>query len=149
MTHHKFHTRHGPLLTAGALAFALAAAPATAQAMPARNDAAVGASNAAGEEVHVTSQHEPGVRDEFRSMLKTVSLSQAVRYDDLNLATRQGAHRLRVRVRRTAHELCRELKYRYPITVDMTPRCYSRAVDHAMDQADAAIDNARDRYRAD
>src|ERR1700749_642205 len=45
--------------------------------------------------------------------IETIALSEAVRFDDLDLATQAGAHVLRERIRRTASQLCRRLGENY------------------------------------
>lgn len=71
------------------------------------------------------------------------NLSTVVRYDDLDLRTRAGAGELRARIRDAAHDVCEELKYRYPHQLAGDPPCYKTAVDKAMARADTAIGSAR------
>jgi len=76
-----------------------------------------------------------------------VSLSIPVRYDDLNLLTRRGARELRVRVWRTAHEICDRIADAYPVYELSTDRpCVRTAYENAMVQAYGAIGNARVNY---
>ena len=82
-------------------------------------------------------------RGELGGRVEDVSLSQDVRYDDLDLTTPEGAHELRDRIRYTAREECRRLDQMYPIASDDSPPCYRTAVDDGMQQADEAIGRAR------
>jgi UrcA family protein len=75
-----------------------------------------------------------------------VSLSTNVRYDDLNLATWDGARQLRWRVRDAAHQVCGELRDAYPLRQLQGTRCYRDAVENGLIRADEAISTAR--YRA-
>ena len=73
-----------------------------------------------------------------------VSLSRAVRVDDLDLRTAEGALELRARIRVAATQICSRLSRLYPIRVDTSaPNCFRRTVDGAMASADAAIHGAR------
>lgn len=74
--------------------------------------------------------------------IETASMSEPVRYDDLDLTTAWGAHELRSRVRFTAAALCRHLDALYPVGVDSTP-CYKTAVEDGLLRADRAIDAER------
>ena len=80
--------------------------------------------------------------------VETVALSQAVRFDDLDLATREGAQVLRERIRQTASQLCRRLGENYVSSSSDGSHCYRDAVDEAMEQADGAIADARADARA-
>src|SRR5438445_11523346 len=71
------------------------------------------------------------------------SISQEVRFDDLDLRTPWGARELRSRIRFTADALCKQMDVRYPIATDDSPPCYRAAFEKAMYQADAAIAQAR------
>jgi len=79
--------------------------------------------------------------------LEPVSLSMAVRYDDLDIATRRGAREFRHRVYRQAENVCDRLADAYPV-YEMTsaPSCFKSAVDNAMTKASAAINEARLAY---
>jgi len=74
---------------------------------------------------------------------ENVSLSQPVRYDDLDLRSRQGARELRRRVRVVADEVCGRLIDAYPVGVDSDATCYRNAVAEARPRVDAAIQTAR------
>lgn len=74
---------------------------------------------------------------------ENVSLSQAVRYDDLDLRSRGGARELRRRVRIVADQVCGQLIDQYPVGVDPDSTCYRNAVAEARPRVDAAIQTAR------
>jgi len=66
--------------------------------------------------------------------IEWVSTSRVVRYDDLDLSTGWGAHVLRERVSRAAHDACSELDSRY-VTIDSDDSsCVRRAVQDALYQ---------------
>ena len=117
------------------------AALALVAALPARAQERtyVSYSNGATERVEVIAPR--GERSEIGAPIEYRSISREVRFDDL--ASVEGAHALRERVRRTARELCRSLDVRYPVATQDSPPCYSTAVADAMDQADAVIAQAR------
>ena len=115
----------------------LALAPATAQDRYERVDY-----QNATETVEVTAPPYRTERSEIGAPIEHVALSRAVRFDDLDLATRTGAHELRLRVRETARDLCGRLKIRYPLETADGPPCYRTALADAMDQVDAAIAQA-------
>ena len=76
-----------------------------------------------------------------------MSLSTAVRYDDLNLLTHRGAYQLRLRVWRAAHEVCNRLADAYPVYQLSTDRpCVRNAYENGMVRAYGAIGNARVNY---
>jgi len=75
--------------------------------------------------------------------VENVSLSQEVRYDDLDLTTQDGVDELRERIRDTARAECRQLDAMYPVAADDSPPCFRTAMEDAMQQADEAIDRAR------
>jgi UrcA family protein len=80
--------------------------------------------------------------------LEKASLSQTVRYDDLNLLTRRGTSALRWRVWRTAQEVCDRLAEAYPVHQMTTEKpCERTAYENAMVQANGAISKARVSYR--
>jgi UrcA family protein len=74
---------------------------------------------------------------------ENVSLSQPVRYDDLDLRSRQGARELRRRVRIVADQVCGRLIDEYPADVNGDAACYRNAVAEARPRVDAAIQTAR------
>jgi UrcA family protein len=122
-----------------------AAAPAFAQ-----DDGAYGPPN---EEVIVTAPPPPAFQEEYsgRQSLtmppEKVSLSQRVRYDDLDLTTGQGAHELRRRVVYAAHAVCGTLRDAYPFhQLTSARRCYPEAVRDALVHANEAISDARYSY---
>jgi UrcA family protein len=94
-------------------------------------------------------------RSTIGAPIRDVAISEPVRFDDLDLNSDHDVRRLESRVRERAGNLCRRLDVTHPITVsDGGPSCYREAVADAMDQVDAAIDQARgyDRdgdYRSD
>ena len=71
------------------------------------------------------------------------SLSEEVRFDDIDLRTPWGARELRSRIRYVADALCKKMDLRYPIATSDSPPCYRAAYEKAMYQADAAIAQAR------
>lgn len=82
-----------------------------------------------------------------------VSQSKAVRYDDLDLRTDDGADTFRSRVYAAARSVCSRLTTAYPATyVGWTARgphdrdCYRDAITRALPGADAAINAARVGY---
>lgn len=99
------------------------------------------------ETVEVYGPPPPRERSAIGAPIENVSVSREVRYDDLDLRTEWGAHVLRARIVRTARAACRELDRRYPSSyypaTSDSPPCVEWAVDRAMDQADAAINDAR------
>jgi len=125
-------------LAMGACALALAAAPALAQ-----EDYANGP-----ESVTVTA---PRLHEQWSNGLQRVpekaSLSETVAYDDLDLTTPEGAHRLNARVRFAAMRVCRELAEMYPYATPESPSCYRAAVSDGLARAGDAIDQERIAYR--
>jgi UrcA family protein len=102
------------------------------------------------EEVIVTPPHYVPPRSFIRAPIIDVSMSRAVRFDDLDLRADWGARALRGRVIFAATTLCGQLNTMYPVSYDGTggqwPRdhnCFHNAVAHAMVKADAAISAAR------
>ncbi len=137
----RVHMGIGPTVLFVAGAIGMMAALPSAMAQDYRPD--YGSSNLApGEEVLIEgpSRHEHG---QLGGPIERVSLSRAVRYDDLNLRTRWGVRKLRSRIVYTAHSLCRQLDKLYPLSTDYNPPCYTAAVENAMYQADTAIAYAR------
>lgn len=72
-------------------------------------------------------------RSDIGAPIQEVRASRVVRFDDLDLDSRWGAHVLKVRIERAANQACDELDQDYPISDDSTP-CRQTAVDHAMYQ---------------
>lgn len=70
-------------------------------------------------------------------------LSMQVRYDDLDLTTRDGARELRSRVRDAAHNVCETLEARFPIPAVPQEPCYRSAASSGLARADNAISDAR------
>jgi UrcA family protein len=102
------------------------------------------------EQVIVTPPHYGPQRSEIGAPIVDASMSQAVRYDDLDLRTAWGARTLRDRIRFAATTLCNRLDAMYPVSVDDTSgmypgntRCYRDAAGPALYEADSAIRNAR------
>jgi UrcA family protein len=79
--------------------------------------------------------------------LQRVSLSTAVRYDDLDLRSRRGAWELRMRVRDAAQDMCLRLSQAYPYEQANGTSCYKTALQDALLHANEAIDDARISYR--
>jgi UrcA family protein len=71
----------------------------------------------------------------------------AVRYDDLDIATRSGAHALRWRIWNRAHEVCGRLSEVYPVYEMTTAKsCVKTAYEDAIVKAYRAIADARLSY---
>jgi UrcA family protein len=82
-------------------------------------------------------------RSSIGAPIVNVAMSQAVRYDDLNLTTNWGARRLNERMRQTARVLCQKIELRYvPVDGDRGS-CYRQTVADAQDRVDEVIDHAR------
>lgn len=133
-------------LTIAAIVLAAVASPAVAQGFGPYADGSVYVSPAR-ENVYVRAPRHPRERGFAGEPVEDLSISRAVRYDDLDLRTAWGAHALEERVLYTASRLCRQLNQFYPTTLylptaDSKP-CYGTAAEEAMDQADAAIARAR------
>jgi len=88
--------------------------------------------------------HGPARDSATGAPIRDVALSQGVRFDDIDLRTRDGARELQARVRATARDLCRRLDVAYPISADGSPPCYRTAVEDGLAQADEAIEQARE-----
>lgn len=96
------------------------------------------------ERVEVTAPpYHHATRSTIGAPIRDVSLSQPVRFNDLNLRSAWGARELRHRVRYTARKLCNQLDRRYPISTSDSPPCYRTALRNAMYQANTAIRDAR------
>jgi UrcA family protein len=131
-------------LLAGAFAVGVAL-PAAAQDYGSAPDAY---SNSSPDEVIIQAprtHHYRPQRSTIGAPIEDVGLSAPVRFDDLDLTTDWGVHKLHNRIFIAARTLCQRLDNRYPVTVsDGAPSCYRQAVDDAMAQADAAGDRAYD-----
>ena len=101
------------------------------------------------EEVIVQAPRHHPQRSVIGAPIEDVAISREVRFDDLDLRTSSGAHRLRERVRETARALCQRLDVAYPIATEDSPPCYQSALRDAMYQADGAIHAARSEASAD
>ena len=75
--------------------------------------------------------------------IENVSLSQAVRTDDLDLRSWRGVRALHERVREAAYQVCGQLIDHYPVGVNSDATCYRDAVAEARPRVDAAIQTAR------
>ena len=95
------------------------------------------------ERVIITAPRPPQDRSAIGAPIVDVAISREIRIDDLDLRTGYGVRMLERRVSDTAHDLCRRLDLRYPITASDSPPCYEAAFEDAMEQADAAIARAR------
>jgi UrcA family protein len=99
------------------------------------------------EEIYVYGPHPPVKRGFAGAPIETHSMSQPVRFDDLDLRTGWGVHALRLRIAITADRMCRTLDAMYPTTVypltTDAQDCYRKALSDAMYQADDAIARAR------
>jgi UrcA family protein len=96
------------------------------------------------EEVDVYAPHYSAEPGHLNGTLGKVSLSRPVRYDDLDLRTRDGAHELRMRVRDEARDICERLADIYPVYEANGTSCYKTAEQDALIKANAAISDARD-----
>jgi UrcA family protein len=134
------------LLLAGAAALALSAAPASAQGYGPYGDDP-GYANGPPEEVEVTAPHFRQETAPLNAPLEKVSLSTRVPYDDLDLATRSGAHELRLRVRDAARGVCEQLAGVYPVYQLNGTSCFKTALENGMVRANAAITTARQQAR--
>ena len=94
--------------------------------------------------VTVTAPHFRADSTRVGGPLERVSLSGTVRYDDLNLQTREGARELRWRVQEQAQAICRNLAEAYQVYQMNGTSCYKDALDNALVKADEAIEAARD-----
>lgn len=76
----------------------------------------------------------------------TVSLSQTVKYGDLDLASAAGVQKLTSRIHATATAVCTELGRLYPapgaLEVNERTACVKSAMDGAMGEAHVAISTA-------
>lgn len=87
--------------------------------------------------------HQPQ-RSTIGAPIRDVSLSEPVRFDDLDLRSNRDVRRLEARIRERAGTLCRRLDVRYPVTVSASSRnCFRDAMADAMDQVDAAVAQQR------
>jgi UrcA family protein len=93
------------------------------------------------EEVIVRAPQYGPQRSDIGAPIENVSLSREVRFDDLDLRTSGGANALRDRVRQAALNLCQQLENQY-VAIDDNRPCYRTAYDDAMDQVNAAVQNA-------
>lgn len=66
--------------------------------------------------------------------IQWVRESRVVYYGDLDLATPEGAHALRMRVARAANAACDELDFMFPVTTSDSPPCFQTAYRRAMEQ---------------
>jgi UrcA family protein len=87
----------------------------------------------------------PRIRPDDSSLAPTsaTKLSMQVRYDDLDLTTRDGARELRSRVRDAAQNVCETLADRFPHPAVPQEPCYKSAVASGLARADNAISDAR------
>jgi UrcA family protein len=97
------------------------------------------------QEITITAPHRHTERSTIGAPIEDVALSRPVRYDDLDLTTDWGIHRLHERIAYTARVLCNRLDVTHPIAVSDSPPCYRTAMEEAAPQALAAIDRANDR----
>jgi UrcA family protein len=83
-------------------------------------------------------------RTSIGAPIRDVSLSEAVRFDDLDLRSDRDVRRLEARIREHAGVLCRRLDVQYPVTVSASSRnCFQDAMADANDQVEAAIAQQR------
>lgn len=133
---HSTFARGSALFAAGALMLVAGAAAA--------QDYDDGYRNGPDETVTVTAPyHAPTTDNSSLAPTSYTHLSVQVRYDDLDLRTREGARELKERVRDAARDVCEELQDRFPIAMSDSPPCYHKAVEGGMARADNAISDAR------
>ena len=139
------HSSGRLLLAASAFGLALAVSSANAQDYNPNYAPPPGYGPASGppEEITVYGPRRHEQRGDLGAPIQDVAISQAVRFDDLDLRTEWGARELRHRIEYTARVMCQRLDTMYPIKADDSPPCYRTAVDQAMYQADSAISQAR------
>jgi len=125
------------LLFGGAALALLVALPAQAQERTTYTKIVDGVT----ERVEVIMPHEQ--RSEIGAPIEYRTVSREVRFDDLDLSTREGAQQLRNRVRETARELCNQPDIRIAVVTANSPPCYSTAVADAMEQVHDAVARAR------
>ena len=70
--------------------------------------------------------------------IETAVAQREVRYDDLDLNSRWGAHELRVRIDRAARDACDEIDQRYTVIDTDDTSCVRRAVQDALYQTPIA-----------
>ena len=75
---------------------------------------------------------------------QTQSLSRLVSYADLDLTTTAGSDTLKMRIKDTARDLCRQLGEPSSPVMSMEPSCEQDAYNDAMKQARTAIASAID-----
>jgi UrcA family protein len=75
--------------------------------------------------------------------VEKISMSRSVRYDDLDLRTRFGAHELRMRVDKAAADICSQLSDINRVPEQPGTSCYQSARQDALLRANAAIRDAR------
>ena len=147
--------RNFPVLAAGAVAALLATTPAFAQddkqdsypvvhdndSYPVVQDNESYPVVQDNERVIVTAPRTFRDTGEHGGAIRNVSVTGAVRFDDIDLSTPWGKEELRQRVRVMATNLCAELDRRYPVAikVDGAPSCYEQALDGAMRHANEVI----------
>jgi UrcA family protein len=91
--------------------------------------------------------HEGADGQRLGGPLEKVSLSTSVRYDDLDLSTREGARELRFRVREAARTVCGQLADAYPVYQLNGTSCFKTAVENGLVRANSSIADARSQYR--
>jgi len=132
-------TKYGLGLGFLAVALGIGVATASAQGTP--------YSNGPTESVEVIGPRFHADTTRLNAPLERVSLSSSVRYDDLDIATRGGAHALRWRIWNRAHEVCDRLSEVYPVYEMTTAKsCVKTAYEDAMVKAYRAIADARLSY---
>jgi UrcA family protein len=136
-------TSSRPLRTALLAAGALMLAGVSANAQDRAYESGVYDSN---ENVEINVPRYQVPQDKSGATYGLHSLSQQVRYDDLDLRTADGAYTLRARARLTARLMCQELDWRYPLTTPDGQSCAHISVREATYAANQAID--RERYAA-
>jgi UrcA family protein len=133
-----------PLRTLTVATGVLGALLALSPVMASDIDRDVTSQSAATEKIEVYAPHVRVDRSPLNGPVHKISMSRAVRYDDLNLRTARGAHELRLRIRDVARDICSQLEETYPVPEAPYTSCYRTAVNDAMLRADGAIRDARE-----
>ncbi|HEY5239156.1 MAG TPA: UrcA family protein [Rhizomicrobium sp.] len=142
----RIHTSNHPLRTALLAAGALMLASVSANAQGAAYESGVYDSN---ENVEINVPRYQIPQNKSGATYGVHSLSQQVRYDDLDLRTADGAYVLRARARLTARLMCNELDERYPLTTPDGQSCAKISTHEATYRANEAIAEARGYAAAD
>ncbi len=135
------------LSAAGALALALSSGSAFAQGpAPSNNGPSYDSNNMETVEVYAYGRR---TKPSLGGKVVHASFEAPVTSHDLDLTTASGARAFRARVTSKAHQLCRNLDIRHPVSAneDSGPvsesSCYKKAVTRGLKDAERAIAHAR------